>query len=134
VDSDPKLDKRDEQPPSGTVSVTFQSVALGVGKSRGEGVLTFQGKEYPFAVSGLSLGDIGVSTFIGAGKVYALKAVKDFPGTYAAAQSSLAISGGSSDVSMRNHAGVLIVLVGSEGKESGTRLSLGASGVSINMK
>jgi hypothetical protein len=134
VDTDPKADKREDKPPSGTVSMTLQSVALGAGKSSGEGVLTFQGKEYPFTVSGLSLGDVGVSKFTGAGKVYDLKAVKDFPGTYAAAQSALAVRGGYSDISMKNNAGVLIVILTSEGKESGTRLSLGASGVSISMK
>ena len=134
VENYPKSDKPEEKPPSGTVSMTVKSVALGAGTSWSDGVLTFQGKEYPFAVSGLSLGDVGMSTLTGAGKVYDLKTVKDFPGSYAAAQSALAIRGGYSDMSMKNQAGVTIVILNSEGTESGTRLSLGGSGVSIKMK
>jgi hypothetical protein len=130
----PKYEKPEEKVPSATLSMTFKSVALGAGTSWGDGVLTFQAKDYPFAVSGVSLADVGVSTFTGAGKVYDLKTVKDFPGSYAAAQSALAVRGGYSDVGMRNQAGVTIVILGSEGKESGTRLSLGGSGVSIKMK
>jgi hypothetical protein len=134
VENDPKSDRPEEKPPSDTVSMTIKSVALGAGTSWGDGVLTFQGKQYPFAVSGLSLGDVGMSTLTGAGKVYDLKTVKDFSGTYAASQSALAVRGGYSDISMRNQAGVTIVILNSEGKESGTKLSLGASGVSIKMK
>jgi hypothetical protein len=35
---------------------------------------------------------------------------------------------------MRNSKGVTIVVVANEGKESGTRLSLGPAGITINLK
>ena len=63
-----------------------------------------------------------------------LQEVADFSGNYAAAQASFAIRGGQSSVSMRNGKGVSIVVLQNEGKESGTRFSLGPSGVSLKLK
>jgi hypothetical protein len=80
------------------------------------------------------LADVGVSTFEGAGKVYDLKTLSDFPGNYAAAQAAFAVRGGTADVSMRNGRGVTIVVLPAGGKETGTRLNLGPAGVTIKMK
>ena len=63
-----------------------------------------------------------------------LKTVNDFAGNYAAAQAGFAIRGGQSEVSMRNGKGVTVIVLANEGKESGTRLSLGPSGVSFMLK
>jgi hypothetical protein len=134
VESYPKYEKPEERIPSGLVSLTFKSVAVGIGGSSGEGVLSYQGKDYPFSISGVSLVDIGVSTFEGAGKVYDLKSLSDFPGNYAAAQAAFAVRGGTGDVSMRNARGVSIVFLPNGGKEAGTRLNLGPGGVTINFK
>ena len=41
--------------PSGTVSINETQFALIVGGSTGGGVLTYQGKKYPFKISGMSL-------------------------------------------------------------------------------
>lgn len=98
------------------------------------GVLTFQGKDYPFSISGVSLAELGVSTFQGAGKVYDLKSLNDFSGNYGAAQATFAVRGGQGEVSMRNTKGVTIVVLANEGKESGTKLSLGPGGVTIKMR
>jgi len=134
AESYPKYEKPEERVPSGLVSLNFKSVALGVGASSGEGILSYQGKEYPFSVSGLSLVDVGVSSFSGAGKVYDLKNLGDFPGNYAAAQAAFAVRGGQGEFSMRNAKGVTFVVLSNEGKESGTRLNLGPGGVTIRMK
>jgi hypothetical protein len=46
----------------GTVNVVFARAGLIVGAGRGRGVLTYRGRDYPFRVSGLSLGiTIGAS-------------------------------------------------------------------------
>jgi hypothetical protein len=134
TESYPKYEKPEERVPSGLVKLNFKSVALGVGGSSGEGVLSYQGKDYPFSISGVSLVDIGISTFQGAGKVYDLKNLSDFSGNYAAAQAAFAIRGGEGEVSMRNAKGVTIIVLANEGKESATRISLGASGVNIKLK
>ena len=134
AESYPKNEKPEERIPAGLVTLNIKSVALGVGGSSGEGILAYQGKNYPFSISGVSLVDIGISTFLGAGKVYELKNLNDFSGNYAAAQAAFAIRGGAGEVSMRNAKGVTIIVLSSEGKESATRLSLGPSGVSIKLK
>ena len=134
TESYPKYEKPEERIPAGIVSLTFKSVAVGVGGSSGEGILSYQGKDYPFYISGLSFVDIGVSTFRGTGKVYELKSLNDFPGNYASAQATFAVRGGTGEMSMRNGRGVSIVLSSAEGKEAGTRLNLGPAGVTIKMK
>ena len=134
TESYPKYEKPEERVPAGFVSLNFKSLGLGIGGSSGHGVLTFQGKDYPFSISGLNLADVGVSNFQGAGKVYDLKGLSDFSGNYAAAQAAFAVRGGQSEVSMRNGKGVTIIVLANEGKESGTRLSLGLSGVTISLK
>jgi hypothetical protein len=130
----PKYEKPEERIPSGLVTLNIKSIAVGVGGSSGEGILSYQGKDYPFTVSGMSLADIGVSTYQGAGKVYDLKNLNDFSGNYAAAQAAFAVRGGQAEMSMRNAKGVTLVILANEGKEAGTRLSLGASGMNIKIK
>ena len=68
------------------------------------------------------------------GRFTTSKGVNDFAGNYAAAQAAFAVRGGQSELSMRNGKGVTIVVVANEGKESGMRFSLGASGVTIKLK
>ena len=47
---------------SGTVRIESTSIALGIGVTWGDGVLTYEGKEYHFSVSGLSVVDLGVAS------------------------------------------------------------------------
>jgi len=130
----PDYQKPEERIPSGFVSLNFKSVGIGIGGSSGEGMLSFQGKDYPFTISGFNLADLGVSSFQGVGKVYDLKSLNEFSGNYAAAQAAFAVRGGQSELSMRNGNGVTVIVVANEGKESGTRLSLGPSGVTLRLK
>lgn len=134
VETYPDYQKPEDRLPAGLVSLNFKSVALGVGASRGDGVLKFQGKDYPFSISGLSLVDVGISTYTGAGKVYDLKNPNDLVGTYGATQATFAIAGGDSAMSMRNEKGVTIVILKNQGKESGTQFTLGPGGMKIMMK
>jgi hypothetical protein len=134
VETYPDYKKPEERVPSGLVTLNLKSVALGVGGSSGEGVLNFQGRSYPFSISGVSLVDIGISSFTGAGKVYDLRSPADLTGTYAASQATFAIAGGASAMSMKNERGVTIVILKNEGQESGTQLSIGPAGMKITMK
>ncbi len=43
----------EEKTPDATLTLTQGQVAAGIGWSWGKGVLTYQGKEYPFKVKGL---------------------------------------------------------------------------------
>ena len=109
VETYPDYKKPDERLPSGLVTLNLKSVALGVGGSWGDGTLSYQGRSYPFSISGLSLVDVGISSFTGAGKVYDLRSPADLTGTYAASQATFAVAGGASAMTMKNDRGVTIV-------------------------
>ena len=73
---------------SGTLTVTATSAALGVGWSWGKGSVTLlNGKQYHFKVSGLDVVAVGFKQATAVGNVYNLKNIKDFEGTYVAADS-----------------------------------------------
>ena len=134
VETYPDYKKPEERVASGLVTLNMKSVALGVGATQGNGILNYQGKTYPFSISGLSLVDVGISNFTGAGKVYDLKSPQDLAGTYGASQATFAIAGGASAMSMKNDNGVSIVILKNDGQESGTQLSIGPAGMKVTMK
>ena len=134
IETYPDYKKPTERLPAGLVTLQLKSIALGVGASWGDGMLNFQGKNYPFSISGISLVDIGLSDFTGAGKVYDMKNPGDLSGTYGAVESTFAIAGGNTAMSMKNQNGVTIVILKNDGQESGTQLSLGPGGMKINLK
>jgi hypothetical protein len=59
-----------------------------------------QGKDYPLAISGINIADVGVSQFQGAGKVYDLKNGADF--SVAMPPRRLRLQCGQSSLSVRN--------------------------------
>jgi hypothetical protein len=134
IETYPDYQKPADRLPAGLVTMQLKSIALGVGASWGDGTLNFQGKNYPFSISGLSLVDVGISNFTGAGKVYDMKSPGDLSGTYAAVESTFAIAGGNTAMSMKNQNGVTIVILKNDGQESGTQLSLGPGGMKISLK
>ncbi|HTN69661.1 MAG TPA: DUF1134 domain-containing protein [Methylomirabilota bacterium] len=117
--------------PSGKVSVESTSIAAGVGVSWGDGKLNFKGKDYAFAVKGLSLVDWGISKASAVGEVYNLTDVSKFGGDYLAGEAGFALAGGMGGISMRNQNGVIIVL---RSVSTGAKLQLGPSGLNISMK
>jgi hypothetical protein len=121
----------DDKTPSGTVSISSKSVAVGVGVKWGGGTLSFNGRSHHFSVDGLSVLDLGVSRIHAKGEVFNLNDVKDFSGHYIAGAEGIAVSSGSNDVIMRNDKGVVLRL---HGAEKGVRLQLGGEGVDIKLK
>jgi hypothetical protein len=117
--------------PVGTVTVESKSVAIGVGVSWGDGKLSFQGKEYPFTVNGLSVADLGVSKVTATGEVFNLKKVSDFSGNYVAAAAGLEIGGGAGAIAMKNQHGVVMRLTGTG---TGVQLTLAGKGVDVKLK
>ena len=120
-----------DPPPSGTVTISCKSVALGVGVSWGDGTLTMGGKTYPFSVEGLSVADLGVSSVSTTGEVFNLKNVADFSGNYVAGEAGIAIAGGPTDQILKNQNGVVLRL---HGTQQGARLTLAAQGVKLTIK
>jgi hypothetical protein len=117
--------------PIGTVSIDFTSVAAGVGASWGSGTLRFEGRTYPFSVSGLSVGNVGIATVNAVGNVYNLNRASDLAGTYAAAGAGITLAGGVGGVTMKNQRGVLINLYT---VQQGVQLNIGPQGFTIEMK
>ena len=116
----------------GQISVVFAKAGLIVGAGRGRGVLTYRGRDYPFRVSGLSLGiTAGASAMRLKGHVSGLREVKDFAGTYDAVGGSGALVGGAGGVQMTNAKGVTISL---QGPTAGLEFAANRSGIRISLQ
>ena len=117
--------------PSGRVTMESRSIAAGVGVTWGDGKLTFNGKDYPFTINGLSVVDWGISRASAAGDVYNLTDVSKFSGTYLAAEAGFTLAGGAGGITMRNSEGVILNL---RSTSRGASLTLGPAGLTITMK
>jgi hypothetical protein len=113
------------------VKISSGSVAAGVGFSWGGGVLSYQGKEYPFDVSGLSVADVGISKAEASGSVSHLKKLEDFNGNYTGVSAGATVAGGGGGMALKNQNGVVLHLVGTT---QGLKFKLGVDGVKITLK
>ena len=118
--------------PSGTIALSATSIAAGVGAQWGDGILTLpNGKTYRFAVQGLEVGGVGVSTLQAQGTVYNLRRVSELDGLYVAADANVAVGSGPGTQTMRNEHGVVINLAS---EQQGVKLTLGGQGMRITLK
>jgi hypothetical protein len=116
----------------GYVRVKFVKAGLLVGAGGGSGVLTYRGRNYPFRVSGLSLGaTAGVTVSRLEGWASGIKQVNDFAGTYSAVGAGAALAGGVGGVSLRNAKGVAIAL---QGPRAGMEFAANVSKITISLK
>jgi plastocyanin domain-containing protein len=122
---------QDKKVPDATLTMSEGQVAVGIGYSWGKGVLTYQGKEYPFKVKGISVVDIGITKATSSGKVYNLKKIEDFNGNYTAASAEGTLAGGAGALTMKNQNGVVIDLVSTT---AGVNLKLSVEGVSFTLE
>ena len=120
-----------DKKPDATLSMSEGQVAVGIGFSWGKGVLTYQGKEYPFKVNGLSVVDVGITKATSSGKVYNLKKFEDFNGNYTAASAEGTMAGGAGVLKMKNQNGVEIELASTT---QGVNLKLSVEGVKIQLE
>ena len=121
----------DEKKPDATLKLSEGQVAVGIGWSWGKGVLTYKGKDYPFKVEGLSVGDVGVTKADAVGKVYNLKKMSDFNGTYTSAAAQGTLGGGAGVSTMKNQNGVVINL---ESTTQGVNVKLAGEGVKFTLE
>jgi hypothetical protein len=116
----------------GYVSVVFAKAGLIVGAGGGRGVLTYRGRDYPFRVSGLSVGlTVGASAMRLTGRVSGLRELQDFSGTYDAVGAGGAFVGGFGGVQLTNKKGVTITL---QGAEAGLEFAANRSGIRISLQ
>lgn len=121
----------EEEKPDATLKLSKGQVAVGIGWSWGNGVLTFKGKHYPFKVNGLSVVDVGITKASGVGKVYHLNKLSDFNGTYAAAAAEGTIGGGAGVSTMKNENGVVVQLISTT---QGANIKLAGEGVKFTLE
>jgi hypothetical protein len=117
--------------PDATVSLSGKSVAAGVGYSWGKGTLHYKGKNYPFSIDGLSVGDVGASSITATGNVYHLKSVDDFSGQYTAVAAGAAVGGGGGVGTMKNANGVVMNL---KATTRGVKLTAGVDGIKVSLE
>lgn len=117
---------------TGQVRVVFTKGGFIVGVGGGEGVLTFRGKQYPFSVSGMSVGfTIGASTSKFVGRALNLRSPGDLAGTYAVGGAGGALAAGAGGVQLQNANGVILQL---SGPRVGVEASAAVGGVTIAMR
>jgi hypothetical protein len=120
------------QAETGSVRVVFTKGGFIVGVGGGEGVLTFRGRNYPFRVSGMSVGfTIGASTTHLTGRALNLHTAADIQGTYAAIGAGGALAAGAGGVQLQNEKGVILQL---SGGRVGVELSAAVGGVTVTLK
>jgi hypothetical protein len=116
----------------GHVRVKFVKAGLMVGAGSGSGVLTYRGRDYPFRVSGFSLGvTAGASVSRLEGWASDIAQVSDFAGTYSAVGAGGALVGGAGGVSLRNEKGVMLAL---SGPKAGLEFAVNLNRITISMK
>ena len=115
----------------GTVTMEEYQVAFIGSVNAGSGKLHFQGKTYPFRISGLGVGGFGISKIDAYGEVYDMKNVADFAGVYGQARVGIVVGTvGKGTMWLENPKGVYIRITT---KRTGVALSLGVDGIVIQM-
>src|SRR5882757_5129348 len=117
---------------AGHVRLKITKASLFVGGGVGSGVLTYGGRDYPFRISGLSLGvAAGASVSRLEGLATGIRHVADFAGTYDSVGGGGAFVGGYGGVQLRNEKGVRIAL---QGPRAGMEFAGNLSQITISLK
>ncbi|WP_375307540.1 hypothetical protein WI560_07915 [Bradyrhizobium sp. A11] len=117
---------------TGSVTVVFTKGGFIVGVGGGEGVLRLRGKNYPFTVSGMSVGlTVGASTTKFVGRALNLRGPASIEGAYAVGGAGGAVAAGAGAVQLQNANGVILQL---SGPKVGAEVSAAVGGVTIRLK
>ena len=117
---------------TGSVAVVFTKGGFIVGVGGGEGVLHLRGKNYPFTVSGMSVGfTIGASTTKLVGRALNLRGPASIEGSYVVGGAGGAVAAGAGAAQLQNANGVILQL---SGPKVGAEVSAAVGGVTIRLK
>ena len=120
-----------EEQPSGKIQFEVYKAGFVVGVSGGSGTLTYEGKDYPISIGGISLGaTIGVSKAEFIGDVFNLSAPEDIEGIYSGAKAGIAIAGGAKTAILKNSKGVELKV---SGEQIGVELTLDLNGMEVKL-
>ena len=117
-----------------TVKITSRMVAPGVGLSWGEGVLSYQGRDYPFTFQAKGLFrdvDAAITAAELSGQVLNLKNPEDFSGNYQKVEPEGSAAGDGTRARMKNQKGVIVDLVSTV---EGRKFTLAREGMNIELK
>jgi hypothetical protein len=120
--------------PDATLRLSGGSFALGIGVSWGSGTLTYEGKDYPVKVKGLSVGKVGMTNSSAYGEVFNLKHLQDFNGHYnvgAAGTRGVTLGAGRSGTIMSNQSGVIVRI---SSTQQGVAVNATGGGVDMQLK
>ena len=99
-------------PPDATLSVDIAQASYYGSASSGGGRLIYQGRSHPISIKAVGGGGLGAQTIHATGKVYHLKSLAAFPGTYTGARSGLTLLNGKMHARLANDKGTVIYLTG----------------------
>jgi len=117
--------------PDGTIKLEADSAGIVVGYRWGGGTLTYKGKDHPFKLEGVEVGDVGGDKARAEGDVYNLTKLEDFNGTYKAASANLTLGEGGGGWHLQNEHGVMLDLTRTT---YGLKLTTGFDGIKITLK
>jgi hypothetical protein len=120
--------------PDATLRMSIGGVALGIGGSSGSGTLTFRGKNYPFRVSGMAVGRVGVTSTSAVGDVFNLRHLQDFNGHYTvggAGTRGVTLGAGRTGTIMSNQAGVIVRI---SSTQRGLAVNATGGGITIQLQ
>lgn len=113
-----------------TITITARSAAVGVGYSWGKGELHYKGHTYEFSVNGVSVAAVGYAKVVGHGRVYGMKRLTDFTGTYVAATGEATLVKGIGGQFLQNANGVQIRI---DNVTRGANLAGAANGIQFRL-
>ena len=117
---------------SARVHLQIYKAGFIVGVSGGQGAMTFQGRRFPLAIGGVSLGaTIGASRAELIGTATNVHRPSDIEGTYSATEAGLAVAGGGKVAVLRNSKGVVLRV---RGKQIGLMFSVDLSGMQVSIR
>jgi len=116
----------------GYVQAKLLKAGLVLGAGGGSGVVTYRGRDYPFRVSGLSLGFTAGASFIRLkGWAWGIRQISDFAGTYSSVGTGGALIAGAGGIQLTNDKGVRMTL---HGPRAGVELAGNLGQITITLK
>ena len=115
-----------------SVRIEIYKAGFIVGVSGGRGTLVHAGKRYRLNIGGVSIGaTIGASKAEFVGTAHNVRHPSDIEGTYAAAETGLAVVSGRKVARLRNAKGVVLTL---RGRQVGLEFSADLSGMQVSLR
>jgi hypothetical protein len=97
----------------------------------GNGEISYQGRNYAFRLSSLSIADIGAASVCANGSVMHLRRLSDFGGSYSASLPERAVAGSAPVAFLKNERGVVMKLTATD---AAWRINLQVNGLRVRLK